>query len=217
MSDCIQQTLSFQAVGSRRVELDFEGGEVTSDAGALLLGEADSARGILGRFARRCFTDSRHQGLLTHSLESLLRQRVFALALGYEDVNDHETLRDDPALRTLCGIDDRGKRLAGKSTLNRVEVSAGMERRNGRYHKIAFDPAGFHGLLRDLFFESHASAPAEIVLDLDATDFILHGSQEGRFFHGYYRDYCYLPLYIFCGGPPAASSYAATRASVATI
>jgi hypothetical protein len=200
MTDCIQQTLAFQAVGSHRVEMDFEGGEVTSDAGALLLGEADSARRILGRFARRCFIDSRNRRLVIHSLESLLRQRVFGLALGYEDVNDHETLRGDAALRTLCGVDDPKERLAGKSTLNRVEVSAGTERRNARYHKIAFDPGAFHGLLRDLFFEAHAAAPAEIVLDLDATDFVLHGSQEGRYYQGYYRDYCYLPLYIFCGG-----------------
>jgi len=200
MTECIQQTLAFQAVGSRRVEMDFEGGEVTSDAGALLLGEADSARRIVGRFAGRCFTDSRNQNLVTHSLESLLRQRVFGLALGYEDVNDHETLRDDAALRTLCGAEDSEERLAGKSTLNRVEVSAGAERRDERYHKIAFDPSKFHGLLRDLFFEAHAAEPAEIVLDLDATDFVLHGGQEGRFYQGYYRDYCYLPLYIFCGG-----------------
>lgn len=192
MTECIQQTLAFQGLDSRRVELDFEGGEVTSDAGALLLGEADSARQVVGRFAQRCFIDSRDRRLVTHSLESMLRQRIFGLALGYEDVNDHETLRDDATLRVLCGLDDPDGRLAGKSTLNRVEVSAGTERRNERYHKIAFDPAKFHGHLRDLFFEAHAVAPAEVTLDLDATDFILHGSQEGRYYYSGNKSCCIL-------------------------
>lgn len=197
MTDYKQLTFAFQPIHGRRVEVDFQGGEVTSDAGALLLGEADHARDVLGRVASNCFADGRDPSLVKHSLEALLRQRVFAMVLGYEDVNDHDQLRHDLTFRTLCGDSGPDDILAGKSTLNRVEVSACETHRDERYHKIHFSLKIFHALLRDLFFESYSKPPTEIVLDLDATDFKLHGQQENRFYHGYYREHCYLPLYIF--------------------
>ncbi|HNB60640.1 MAG TPA: IS1380 family transposase [Phycisphaerales bacterium] len=197
-TDCSQTVMEFQEVDGRRVLGDFDGGNLTSDGGALLLREADLHSRITERFAS-CFDDRRDAGRIEHTVLSLLRQRVHGLALGYEDVNDHETLRHDAAFHLLAGEGDFEEPLAGKSTLNRLEVSASVSRRNDRYHKITFHPDRFHGVLRDLFFESHREAPAEVVLDLDATDLPLHGAQEGRFFHGYYDGYCYLPLYIFCG------------------
>jgi len=205
MTHSAQLTFAFQPHLSRRVELDFDGGQVTSDAGGLLLGLADRAHDFLARVADRCFTDGRDPRLVTHSINALVRQRVFASALGYEDVNDHETLRHDLTLLTLCGCEppakDSGRTpqtpLAGKSTLNRLEVSASPQHRHERYHKIAFHPPRFFALLREIFLESVPRPPAEIVLDLDATDLPLHGQQEHRFYQGYYREHCYLPLYIF--------------------
>jgi len=179
------------------VVADFQGGHVTSDAGGLLIREADLGLNLTERFAH-CFTDRRDQDRVEHSLVSLVRQRVFALAAGYEDVSDHETLRDDLLFRVLAGKEDLDERLAGKSTLNRLEVSASAKS-DERYHRFGFNPDAFHGLLRELFFEAHGSPPAEIILDLDATDLITHGDQEKTFYHGYYHGYCYLPLYITCG------------------
>lgn len=197
-TDIAQTVFEFQGLDGRSVVADFNGGEVTSDAGALLVREADLGHRVTERFAS-CFRDGRDARLVEHSLVSLVRQRVFGIALGYEDVVDHETLRSDAMFHVLAGEGDLGKPLAGKSTLNRLEVSSAVSNRNERYHKISFDRACFEALLRTLFFEAHAQAPAEIVLDLDATDVPVHGHQEGRFFHAFYDGYCYLPLYIFAG------------------
>ncbi|MDD5295315.1 MAG: IS1380 family transposase [Rhodocyclaceae bacterium] len=188
-------------VGQRRIALDFDGGTLSSDAGALLLRDVDRTLRLTDRVAR-CFEDGRSALLVEHSVRTLVMQRIVGIALGYEDLNDHDELRRDPVLATLAGkLEARRKgcqALAGKSTLNRLE-HAPDTREGSRYHKIGHDPAAFESLFVDLFIEAHAAAPDEIVLDLDATDDPLHGQQEGRFFHGYYGHYCYLPLYIFCG------------------
>jgi hypothetical protein len=193
--------MEFGRAGGRRVVADFDGGLVSSDAGALLLGETDKAIGLVGRFAA-CFGDHRDPLFIVHPLKALVAQRVFGLALGYEDLNDHDDLRCDPVLGVLLGKLERGDEkpspLAGKSTLNRLEHAPGAGKR-ARYHKIVHDGAAIERLFVDLFLDAHCKAPREIVLDLDATDDPLHGDQEGRFFHGYYRCYCYLPLYVFCG------------------
>ncbi|BCH21317.1 IS1380 family transposase [Mesorhizobium sp. L-8-3] len=178
----------------------FDGGTITSDAGALLLGLTDRAIGLVGRFAR-CFVDARNPELIEHEVKTLVGQRVLALALGYEDLNDHDELRHDPVMAVLAGkLEARRHKkcaaLAGKSTLNRLELSRPQP---SRYHRISHDPAAIEALFVELFIGAHAAPPEEIVLDLDATDDPLHGDQEGRFFHGYYGHYCYLPLYIFCG------------------
>jgi hypothetical protein len=174
----------------------FDGGTITTDGGGLLLRETDRRLNLLPRLAE-CFLDARSPLLVEHTVEQLVSQRVYGLALGYEDLNDHEQLRQDPLLRLLAGKSDvEDSPLAGKSTLNRLELSDGTP---NRYKKITFWKTGIDELLVKVFVESYASAPEEIVLDVDATDFPLHGEQEGRFFHGYYDSYCYLPLYIFCG------------------
>jgi hypothetical protein len=189
------------------VEAAFDGGRQTSDAGLLLLREVAERTGLLRRFAA-CFTDYRRQDLIEHTVGELVSQRVLAQIQGYEDLNDHDTLRDDPLLalasgkRDLVGAErvrprDRGHALAGKSTLNRLERTPAEP--TARYHKIVYDGAAIASVFVDHFLDAHATPPERIVLDLDATDDPLHGQQEGRFFHGYYRQYCYLPLYIFCG------------------
>jgi hypothetical protein len=188
-------------VERRRVVAAFDGGTVSSDAGALLLGRADEAIGLMDRLAR-CFTDGRAAGAIEHTVRTLVGQRVFGMALGYEDLNDHEQLRHDPVFGALLGkLAAKRQRkcaaLAGKSTLNRLELHPAQAL--SRYHKIRPDAAALEALWVDLFLDAHRAAPAEIILDLDATDDPLHGQQEGRFFHGYYNGYCYLPLYIFCG------------------
>jgi len=186
----------------------FDGGTLCSDGGALLLREVERRRGILRRLAA-CFTDRRNPRLIEHQVEELVSQRVYGIALGYEDLCDHEQLRQDPLLATLSGkrdplgtdrrqASDRGKPLAGKSTLHRLEWGLASQAKTDRYRRIALDTEAVDRLLVDLFLESHDEAPEQIVLDLDATDDRIHGTQEGRFFHGYYGDYCYLPLYIFC-------------------
>jgi hypothetical protein len=189
----------FAPVGGRRVEAAFDGGTITSDAGALLLGATDRAIGLIGRFAG-CFADHRRPELIEHAVATLVGQRVFAIALGYEDLVDHDALRHDPAMAVLAGKLEARRSdcapVAGKSTLNRLELSRPEP---SRYHKISHDPARIEQLFVDLFLDAHRSAPKQIVLDLDATDDPLHGHQEGRFFHGYYDGYCYLPLYVFCG------------------
>jgi hypothetical protein len=197
-TDCNQTVMEFQALDGRRVVADFDGGEITTDGGALLLREADLRSRITERFAA-CFDDARCPARAQHSVLAMLRQRVHGLALGYGDVNDHEALRHDPVFHLLAGEADFDAPLAGKSTLNRLEVSASASHRNARYHKISFNLQRFLAELLEMFFESRMEAPAQIVLDLDATDLPLHGAQEGRFFHGYYNHYCFLPLYIFCG------------------
>jgi hypothetical protein len=189
----------FAPVEGRAVAAAFDGGAVTSDAGALLLGATDRAISLMGRFAS-CFHDVRRRDLIEHEVVTLIGQRVFGIALGYEDLNDHDELRHDPVMAVLAGklAAERAHcaPLAGKSTLNRLELSR-LE--PSRYHKISHNPVAIKRLLVDLFLEAHAGAPREIILDLDATDDPVHGNQEGRFFHGYYDCYCYLPLYVFCG------------------
>jgi hypothetical protein len=177
----------------------FDGGKITSDAGALLLGATDRAIGLVERFAG-CFRDGRCQDLIEHAVATLVGQRVYGIALGYEDLIDHDELRHDPLMAVLAGKLAAQRKdcapVAGKSTLNRLELS---REEPTRYHKIAYDGASIEKLLVDLFLEAHRNAPKQIILDLDATDDPLHGDQEGRFFHGYYDCYCYLPLYVFCG------------------
>jgi hypothetical protein len=200
-TECRAESLQFQEVGRRAVVARFDGGALTSDGGAVLLREVERSTGILSRFAA-CFRDDRDPARITHSVAALVRQRVYALALGYEDLNDHEQLRHDPLMAVLAEADDLAAPLAGKSTLNRLELSAAtVDGKNGkeRYKKIAVDHAAVDRVLVDVFLQAHAAGPAEIVLDLDATDDPIHGHQEGRFFHGFYGGYCYLPLYIFAG------------------
>ena len=200
-TQCNAEQLQFSCVERRRVVAAFDGGAVSSDAGALLLGRADQAIGLIDRLAG-CFIDARAAGSIEHTVRSLIGQRVFGLALGYEDLNDHEQLRHDPGFGALLGKLAAQRRsdcaaLAGKSTLNRLELHPlqGVS----RYHKIRPAAAAIEQLFVDLFLEAHSNPPAQIILDLDATDDPLHGHQEGRFFHGYYDGYCYLPLYLFCG------------------
>jgi Transposase DDE domain group 1 len=206
-----------QKLGGRDLVWRFDGGDITSDGGALLLRQLEQRTGIVRRFAA-CFQDYRRPDLIEHPLLDLILQRVFGLALGYEDLNDHDELRGDPMLAAALNKDDvkgehrrrpqdRGKALAGKSTLNRLELTApdynGSPRQKEsdkpETKKIVVDPESIDALLVDLFLEAHQQAPEQIVLDLDATDDTLYGNQEGRFYHGYYHDFCYLPLYVFCG------------------
>lgn len=208
-TECNPSQLEFHALGRRDVVGRFDGGRITSDGGGLLLREVDQRLGLLHRLAG-CFDDHRNRNSVEHSVRELVAQRVYGLALGYEDLNDHDALRSDSALALLVGkrdltgaargrARDRGYPLAGSSTLNRLELSTPASVATDRYRRISADPAALDRLLVDLFLESYETAPREIWLDLDATDDPLHGHQEGRFFHGYYRCYCYLPLYIFCG------------------
>ena len=194
-----RELFEFGPVEGRAVVAGFDGGAITSDAGAVLLGAADRAIGLVGRFAE-CFIDRRRPELVEHLVPTLIGQRIFGIALGYEDLNDHDELRHDPVMAVLAGKLKAGRAdcapVAGKSTLNRLELS---REEATRYHKVAHDPAAIEALFVTLFLEAHETAPREIVIDLDATDDPLHGHQEGRFFHGYYDSYCYLPLYIFCG------------------
>jgi hypothetical protein len=198
-TECIPDLFGFTAAEGRRVVAAFDGGAMTSDAGALLLGMADRAIGLVDRFAA-CFSDHRRQELIEHTVATLVRQRVVALALGYEDLNDHDALRHDPVMAVLAGkLAARRKDcapVAGKSTLNRLELSRPTP---SLYHKIGHDGGAVERLFVQLFLEAHKQPPGQIILDLDATDDPLHGGQEGRFFHGYYDSYCYLPLYVFCG------------------
>ena len=198
-TQCSRDLFGYEVVDGRQVVAAFDGGDNTSDAGGLLLGATDRTIGLVGRFAA-CFTDSRAQAQVEHPIETMVAQRVFGLALGYEDLIDHDQLRHDPVLATLAGKLEAKRRncapLAGKSTLNRLEQAPLAA---SRYHKIGHDPAAIEGLFVALFLEAYTAPPKEIVLDLDATDDPLHGHQEGRFFHGYYDCYCYLPLYVFCG------------------
>jgi hypothetical protein len=198
-TECSPELFEFAPVEGRVVVAGFDGGAITSDAGALLLGATDRCIGLVDRFAE-CFIDRRRPQLIEHSVAILVGQRVYGMALGYEDLNDHDELRHDPIMAVLAGKLAASRQdcapVAGKSTLNRLELSREVPT---RYHKIAHDPAAIERLLVTLFLEAHEAPPKEIILDLDATDDPLHGQQEGRFFHGYYNCYCYLPLYVFCG------------------
>jgi len=173
----------------------FDGGTISSDGGAVLLRQTDHRLDLLPRLAQ-CFLDGRDQDRVQHSVQEMISQRVYGLALGYEDINDHEQLRSDPLFSVLAGREELEKPLAGKSTLNRLELGDGRE---DRYKKITFWKQGIDELLVEVFIESQERSPEQIVLDVDTTDLPLHGQQEGRFFHGYYDSYCYLPLFIFCG------------------
>ncbi|WP_293675021.1 IS1380 family transposase [Thiolapillus sp.] len=208
-TECKPEQLEFQSLGRREVMGRFDGGRITSDGGGLLLREVDRHIGLLDRLAA-CFTDHRNPESIEHSVRDLVAQRVYGLALGYEDLNDHDDLRKDSTLALLVGKrdltgeqrvrkQDRGNPLAASSTLNRLELGLPESATSDRYKRIAADSDAMDRLLVDLFLESYRKPPQEIWLDLDATDDPLHGQQEGRFFHGYYRCYCYLPLYIFSG------------------
>jgi Transposase DDE domain group 1 len=198
-TECSAGLFGFAAVEGREVVAAFDGGAITSDAGALLLAAADRAIRLMERFAG-CFHDERRQELIEHEIVTLLGQRVFGIALGYEDLNDHDELRHDPMMAVLAGKLEARREdcapVAGKSTLNRLELSR-LE--PTRYHKISHNPIAIKRLIVEVFVEAHERPPKEIILDLDATDDPVHGEQEGRFFHGYYDCHCYLPLYVFCG------------------
>ena len=208
-TQCSSEQLVFHSMGRRDVIARFDGGQISSDGGSLLLGEVEQRTGILRRLSET-FTDHRDPERIEHSVAELVAQRVYGLALGYEDLNDHDRLRQDHLLALLIGkhdiqgkdrrqARDQGKPLASSSTLNRLELSTGKALAAERYKKIVADDSAMDDLLVDVFVESFDRPPRRIWLDLDATDDPLHGDQEGRFFHGYYRCYCYLPLYIFCG------------------
>ena len=198
-TECSAERSMFGRVEGRSVVAEFDGGALTSDAGGLLLGAADQRLGLVRRIAR-CFRDARDPRLVEHSVATLIGQRVFGIALGYEDLNDHDELRHDPLMAVLAGKLEARREdcapVAGKSTLNRLELSRETPT---KYCKIAHEPAAIEALFVDLLLEAHDRPPQQIILDLDATDDPLHGDQEGRFFHGYYDCYCYLPLYVFCG------------------
>jgi hypothetical protein len=209
LTECSERSFDLQPLGSRQVTARFDGGTITSDAGGLLLREVEAKTGLLADLAR-CFDDFRDPELIEHSVEELIKQRVFALALGYEDLLDHDQLRVDPLLATLVGKEDvtgegrvdprdRGKPLAGKSTLNRLELTPARATVKSRYKKIVARQQALARWFVEAFVRLTPAPPEEITLDLDATDDPLHGHQAGRFFHGYYDSYCYLPLYIFCG------------------
>ena len=208
-TQCTPVQLEFHGFGRRGVVARFDGGRLTSDGGGMLLREVDRRLGLMARIAR-CFEDHRDRRKVEHSARELVAQRVYGLALGHEDLNDHDALRGDSLLALLVGKADptgakrarerdRGRPLAGSSTLNRLELGKPEEVAGDRYHRIAADTDALDGVLTDIFLDAHAEPPEEVWLDLDATDDPLHGGQEGRFYHGYYKGYCYLPLYIFCG------------------
>jgi len=195
MTECTQSSFGFKACGRREVVARFDGGTISSDGGAFLLRQTDQRLNLLPRLVG-CFLDGRNQEQVEHSILEMLSQRIYGLALGYEDINDHEQLRTDPVFGVLAGREELEEPLAGKSTLNRMELGTGTK---DRYKKITFWKEAMDELLVKVFLESYQKAPDEIILDVDTTDLPLHGKQEGRFFHGYYDSYCYLPLYIFCG------------------
>ena len=208
-TQCNQQSFIFQAQNRREISATFDGGTITTDGGGLLLREVEHLTGIITDFAA-CFTDHRDPDLIEHTVKQLIAQRIYALALGYEDLNDHDTLRHDPMLAVLAGKDDptgndrirerdKGKALAGKSTLNRLELTPVRANSSSRYKKITIDRDMVDAYFVEVFIRSYDKAPEQIIIDLDATDDPIHGEQSGRFFHGYYGNYCYLPLYIFCG------------------
>lgn len=209
MAECKPKTIEFHPLRNREVVGHFDGGDITSDAGGLLLREVEQRTGILKKFAT-CFVDYRNAEAIEHPVRDLVAQRVYALCLGYEDLNDHDQLRADPLLAVMVGksdpkgehrrdLRDRGKALAGKSTLNRLERTPADAGAGDRYQKTVMQPEAIDRLLVDHYLDAHERPPLQIVLDLDATDDPVYGHQEGRFFHGYYDCYCYLPLYIFCG------------------
>jgi hypothetical protein len=212
MTECTAERLSFEGVGPRRIEADFSGGQVSSDGGALLLREVDLRIGLTERLAR-CFVDHRNPDLIEHSVRELIAQRVYGLALGYEDLNDHDLLSRDPLLATVVGkqdpqgehrrsLKDRGRGAASASTLGRVERTKPNANIATRYEKVVCDFDALRRSFVSTFLDSFERPPERLVLDVDPTDIELHGNQEQRFFHGYYGHYCYLPMYLFCGDYP---------------
>jgi hypothetical protein len=208
-TDCNPKQLSFQAINGRRVSGSFDGGHITSDAGGLLLREIEQAQRFIRRFSQ-CFTDLRHPKFIEHSVYEMVAQRTYGLCFGNEDLNDHDQLRADPLLALLCGkadlegktrrnVRDRGKALAGKSTLNRLETAGSLFDKRPRYKKIIAETTELEEFFVHSFLRTAGKPPSPVILDFDATDDPIHGRQEGRFFHGYYDCYCYLPLYVFCG------------------
>ena len=209
MTECTQSQFSFATEYRREIVANFDGGTITTEAGALLLYRTEQKTGILRQFAG-CFRDYRDPTRTEHSVSELLRQRVYGLAQGYEDLNDHDQLRADPLLAMLSGKADvegrkrrrrrdRGKAGAGRCTLNRLELTPADANSKSRYKKIVVDTKAVDEVMVDIYIQRQPRQPERIVLDLDATDDRLHGNQEGRFYHGYYHEYCYLPLYIFIG------------------
>ncbi len=196
-TECTVEQLSFQGVGKRQIVARFDGGQLSSNGGGLLLREVERRTGLVRQFTA-CFRDYRNPKLVEHSLTSLISQRVMGLALGYEDLNDHDQLRHDPLIATLVEKADLTQPLAGKSTLNRLELTPAGNGED-RYKRIVYDTAAIDRFFVDVFLQAYAKTPERIVLDLDTTDDEIHGGQEGRFFHGYYGSYCYLPLYVFSG------------------
>jgi len=209
-TECITEQMEFQQLARRRVIGRFDGGKISSDGGGVLLREVERRTEIVKRLARDCFRDYRDEDRIEHTVGALIRQRVYGIALGYEDLNDHDSLRHDvvmgllsekrdPSGRDRVREQDQGKAIAGKSTLNRLELTPADANEKSRYKKIVADSGKIDELMITVFIESYQSAPSEVVLDVDATDDPLHGNQEGKYFHGYYAEYCYLPLYIFGG------------------
>jgi len=209
VTECSGGQIVFQGIAERPIEADFQGGTISSDAGLLLLGEVERAGGYLARFAE-CFVDERDGNRVEHSVLELVSQRILGLCLGYEDLNDHDQLRADALLAAVCGKkdpqgrkrrreQDRGKGLAGRATLNRLELTPEEKEKRKQYTKILYDAQRIQEYFVQMFLNGHKKAPRQIILDLDATDDPLHGKQEGRFFHAYHDCYCYLPLYILCG------------------
>ena len=209
-TECIREQMEFQQLGRRAAIGRFDGGRISSDAGGLLLREVESRFHILKRLAKDCFRDYRDKDRIEHTVQSLILQRVYGIALGYEDLNDHDSIRHDvvmgvlsekpdPSGRDRVREQDQGKAIAGRSTLNRLELTPEDANEKSRYKKIVADGEKIDELMVTVFIESYESAPSEVVLDVDATDDPLYGNQEGKYFHGYYAEYCYLPLYIFSG------------------
>jgi Transposase DDE domain group 1 len=188
MTECNQNEFAFAPHFSRQVSVRFDERQLSTEGGGLLLRETDRKIGLLSRVSK-CFSDHRRPVWIVHELNELLAQRIYGLALGYEDVNDHEELRRDPLLAVLAGKRRLQEPLAGKSTLNRLELTPAGSPLNDRYHKITYSTEALDALLVDIFLEAHAKAPRQIVLDLDVTDTPLYGNQEERFFHGYYNEY----------------------------
>ena len=201
--------IEFESVGARKLVASFDAEHISSDGGVVLLREVDQRFKLLKKFAA-CFKDHRDPELIEHEVEHLVRQRVLGIACGYEDLNDHGALREDPLFAAVVGKADplglkrRGKKdkghpLASPSTLNRLELTPADATGESRYRKVVYDAEAIADFFVDAYLDANPKRPKEIILDLDATDDLIHGTQEGRFFHGYYGNYCYLPLYIFAG------------------
>ena len=197
-TDCTPKQVEIGEACGRRLVMKFDGKHVSSDGGLPLLRSVDQRFGLMKRMAA-CFRDHRNPELVEHPVEALVRQRVFGIACGYEDLADHQSLRVDPLLAAVVGRSDPEERLASPSTLNRLELTAKDATAKERYRKVVYDEKQLSRLFVDVYLDAHRKPPKQVVLDLDATDDPIHGTQEGRFFHGYYGNYCYLPLYIFAG------------------